>query len=468
MAQDSSLGVRLSRDIVVSAIGQADDTVLLSNNLHSLQNLLELTLHYCSRYNVELCPGKTKLQAIHPRHLSAEVAYLKEFSPVNVNGVKLKFYETAEHVGITRSVTGNLPNIVERISFHKKALGAVIRNGLAKQHCANPAARLKVEKIYGSPVLRSGLGSLCLIKPEENLLNHHYVEMLGNLLRLLPKTPLPVVYFLAGSLPMEAFVHLRHLSILGMISRMPESLLHQHGVEVFSSEGAKWSWFHQVRNVCLKYQLPHPLTLLNDPLSKEAFKNLTKKHVINFWELKQRNDAALLPSLAYFKPQYMSLCKPHPLYTTAGSSPYEVTKAGVQALLLSGRYRTELLCRHWSSNSEGYCLCPSCDGLMIKEDIEHILLHCVSLAPTRLRLSNFTMKYVKTVPHLCSSILELTKPSNPLFFQFLLDCSVIPLVISLKNEHGAEVLHHMFKVSRTWCYSLHRERLKLLGRWIPY
>jgi hypothetical protein len=59
MAQDSSLGVKLSRDLIISAIGQADDTALVSNNLHSLRNLLQLSLHYCSQYNVELCPGKT-------------------------------------------------------------------------------------------------------------------------------------------------------------------------------------------------------------------------------------------------------------------------------------------------------------------------------------------------------------------------------------------------------------------------
>ena len=53
MAQDSGLGVELSRDIVVSAIRQADDTVLLSNNLHSIQNLLQLSLYYCQKSNVE-------------------------------------------------------------------------------------------------------------------------------------------------------------------------------------------------------------------------------------------------------------------------------------------------------------------------------------------------------------------------------------------------------------------------------
>ena len=49
MAQQSGLGVKLSRDLVISVIGQADDTALVSNKLHSIQNLLQLSLNYCSK-----------------------------------------------------------------------------------------------------------------------------------------------------------------------------------------------------------------------------------------------------------------------------------------------------------------------------------------------------------------------------------------------------------------------------------
>ena len=61
MTQDSHLGVRLSRDIVVSAIGQADDTVLLSSSLHGIENLLQLSISYCRKANVKLCSEKTVL-----------------------------------------------------------------------------------------------------------------------------------------------------------------------------------------------------------------------------------------------------------------------------------------------------------------------------------------------------------------------------------------------------------------------
>ena len=255
-----------------------------------------------------------------------------------------------------------------------------------------------------------------------------------------------------------------------MITCLQGSPLHKHALNVFTSRASSGSWFHQVRDLCLQYQLPHPLTLLSSPVqySKEAFKKLAKKHVTNYWEQKLREEASLLTSLRFFKPHFMTISSPHPIFLSAGSSPYEVTKAGVQALFLSGRYRTELLCRFWSKNPHGYCLGPNCTGKEILEDEEHILLYCSSLAATRQTLVNFTMNYTKGFPIISGILLTFTNPNHPQFFQFLLDCSVIPQVISLSQEHGREALYHLFKVTRTWCYSLHRDRLKMLGRWTKH
>ena len=68
----------------------------------------------------------------------------------------------ASHVGIVRSVEGNSANIMERLSAHKRAVFAVLHAGLVRGHCANPMANLHVDKLYGVPVLLSGLSSLLL------------------------------------------------------------------------------------------------------------------------------------------------------------------------------------------------------------------------------------------------------------------------------------------------------------------
>ena len=57
ISQNSDLGIAIG-NIKVSAIGQADDVVLLSSNINCLSHLLTLTMSYCSRYSVDLSHEK--------------------------------------------------------------------------------------------------------------------------------------------------------------------------------------------------------------------------------------------------------------------------------------------------------------------------------------------------------------------------------------------------------------------------
>ena len=276
--------------------------------------------------------------------------------------------------------------------------GCYTHSGAARHHRGSPIADLKVEQPYGAPVLLSGLGALVLKKSELSILDQHHKDTLQNLLRLHPKTPRSVVYFLAGSLPCSALIHLRQLSLFGMVARLKDSLLHEHAVNALHTKPSSHSWFHGIRDICLQYQLPHPLTMLDSPLSKEAYKVLVKKHVINYWEIVLRDEAFVLPSLRHFRTGFMSLTTPHPLFATAGSSPYEVSKASIQSLFLSGRYKTEALCRFWSQNPAGVCLLPQCMRKSIVEDVRHILLDCTSLATVRENLVRFN--YASLCPFL--------------------------------------------------------------------
>ena len=195
---------------------------------------------------------------------------------------------------------------------------------------------------------------------------------------------------------------------------------------------------------------------------------MISKRVISYWEICLREEAAPLSSLKFFHPQYMSLKSPHSIWTTAGSSPAKVKKATIQALMLSGRYRTEALARHWSrTNKAGSCLLfPECSGAF--DDIEHILQYCPALEETRDYLLDYTRSYVTKLDlPVAEIILMLCSPSNPDFCQFLLDCSSLPTVITLCQDYGSSCLPDMFEVSRTWVYAIHRDRLRRLNRWVP-
>ena len=264
-AQESGLGVPL-HDLDVGSVGQADDCALLSDNLSSLQNLLTLTIDYCKKYHVMLAPEKTKLLAFSaPRH-KTQVQFAKLTSQLKIGDTEIKFSETAEHVGIVRSSSGNLPHILDRVSAHRKSLFAVLPSGLARRHNANQAASLSVQNTFSLPVLLSGLASLTLNATEVDVLDKHFKDTLRTLMKLPDKTPDPVIYFLAGTAPIKAHIHRRQLCLFGMISRLPNNILCKTASTILASDpDSSKSWFVGIRHLCNIYSLPSPLQLLQSP-----------------------------------------------------------------------------------------------------------------------------------------------------------------------------------------------------------
>ena len=432
--------------------------VACSNNIYMLYNLLVLALNYCKKYSVDLCADKTKLLLFADR-IEQKIVPL---NPIMINQEQIDFSEQAEHVGVVRSTNGNLANLLNRIVCSKKATNGALANGLAKGHRSNPAACLHVLQLYGTPVLMSGLASLVLNPAEISLIHQHHKNTLQSLQKLHPGTPQSFIFFMGGCLPATALLHIRQFTNFGMICRMPDDPLHSHARHVLITAKQNCSsWFTQIKNLCLQYGLPHPLTFLDTPLPKLKFKKIIKSKVVDYWEQKLRTEASPLTSLSYFKPEYMSLCRPHPIWCTAGSNPYEISKAVVQSKMLSGRYRTRQLSSNWSESGDSRCPSSSCTAEV--ESLEHLLLHCPAYSITR---SNVVKKWKSSenpvIAQLANNALEL---SSKYLMQIILDATVLTDVVSAVKASGFEILSPLLNLTRTWCYSIHTERLKLLGLW---
>ena len=456
-AQRSLQGIDIGNNQIISAIGLADDSCLVANKLSKLFNILFLTTKYCEMYGVTLCPSKTKLLRIAPK---LDIDSLETFNPITINGQEIPFSSEAEHVGTIRSVNGNIPHIMNRITAHRKALSATLSSGLAYKSRVNPIVGLRLEKIYGAPVLLSGVSSLVVCESELGLIDQHFKDTYQNLQKLHQRTPRSVVFFLGGSLPAQALVHLKMLSLFGMVARLPRDPLNIHARNILvTAKASSKSWFCKLRDVCLLYNLPHPLSILDFPPSKEQFKKTTTSHVITYWEEKLRGEAALLPSLLYFKPEFMNLKTPHLIWKTAGSNPYEVSKAIQQARLLSGRYRLAVLEKNWTNNREG--ICQNC--FESPETLEHMLISCSAYLETKKKL--YSLWLATSLQVVYELILTALSSEKQYLLQFLLDCSVLPNVIRAAQDHGYEVYNELFYLTRTWCFAIHRQRMKGLGRW---
>ena len=168
-----------------------------------------------------------------------------------------------------------------------------------------------------------------------------------------------------------------------------------------------------------------------------------------------------MSSLKYFQPQFMSLQRPHPILTTAGHS-YDTNKMIIQLRMMSGRYRVGSLLKHFSPNISGVCeLCHKGE-----ESLSHILLpKCLLLQERKTHLIDY-VRNILAQSDICADIFEniLVDENEETFMQFILDCTALPVVIRA-SQLDSNILPLLLKVCRTWCYSIHRTRLKLLGRW---
>ena len=344
-------------------------------------------------------------------------------------------------------------------------LWAVLHCGLGRAHRGSPAAGLRLEATYGAPVLLSGVAPLLLTTSELSALHSHYRTTIRQILRLPKNSPECFIMLLAGTLPLTALLHLRMLTLLGMIARLgPAGILNRVGRHALLTATNRHSWFVAVRKVSQKYGLQDPLLVLQQPPTRGRWKATCRSAVTAWWLGHFRGQAAILSSLKYCKYHFFSLSTPHPTITTA-RSPYEVARATTVATMLSGRYATDHRARRWDhANPTGRCrLCPPAPDHPAPEgSLEHQLLYCPALQEARTRVLQRWASYRVTHPHL-APLLAHHMGTEEAFMGFLLDPSSCPLVLALARDHG-QVLDECHHMSRMWCHSIHVFRQRKLRR----
>ena len=91
----------------------------------------------------------------------------------------------------------------------------------------------------------------------------------------------------------------------------------------------------------------NPPEIMKNPRTRFTFNKLVKSKIIDNWGNSLHSEAATKVSLIYFKPYFMSLTTPHRMFGSFGTNPFETNKNICQAALISGRFKTDYLMRHW-------------------------------------------------------------------------------------------------------------------------
>ena len=461
VTNSAGLGLNLG-GISLGSVGVADDVALISPSPHALQSLLNISESLTSSRCMVNMPEKTKLLVYNPKVKNCS-DYWESALPITMAGATLSSSTQAEHVGVLRSTCGtNLPALTNRIAAHAKSLYGVIAVGMARNHTGNPAASLRVESTYSAPKLFSGLATLYLSKQELDILSVHRRLTLQQLQRLHPKTPAPALHFLSGSLPAEALLHIQYFTLLHMIACLgPSNTLYQHALHTLHHH-VKNSWFTVVRSVSQKYLLPDPLQIFISPLSKKPFKSAVKKAVISHWHAALQAETEQKTSLVFLSPAFLPQGRgPHPLWWTCGSSPSAVRAATVQAKMLSGRYRTCWLRRHFGLGETGACRLPGCG--MVPGDTALLRGECPALLPALSSTISNLQQQFSSCQQLALPLLSALQGDRMQISTFILDPSTNSQVIALRQEFDPEVLLPIFRASRAWVWSVHRTRMRLLG-----
>ena len=364
--------------------------------------------------------------------------------------------------GVIRSTAGNMPHILQRIAAHKSDLASICSAGMARGHRGNPAASLRIHQLHATPVLLSGVATLVLTKQEKKVLETHYKCTIQRLQRLHQNTPRAVVFFLAGCLPFEAMLHIRQLGLFSMVCHLPQDPLHLHGKYILTHAPPKAkSWFQQVEEICSQYKLPAPLQMLANPLPAEAFKAMVKHKIIEYWQDLLRVEAAPLTSLQYFKPELYSLTRPHYMWLSAVSNPFECSKSTVLARMTSGRYRSQSLCRHWSSsNREGYCLASSCH--QTPGTLEHLLVVCPALDTVRERMYSMWLERSVMFPTLHSTIRDVLGSDDLVKVQFIIEPLAFNQLSNCFQLYGQRFIEQLSYLTRTFAFYMNREYQTIL------
>ena len=128
--------------------------------------------------------------------------------------------------------------------------------------------------------------------------------------------------------------------------------------------------------------------------------------------------------------------------------------------MASGRYRSDMLCRHWSKNRSGFCIADSCTET--PGTLEHLLVSCPAHSPTRERLYQMWLERSVMFPNLHATIRAILVSPPPTITQFILEPLAFQIILSDFLAIGDQFAQQLAYMTRTFAFYIHREHQKLL------
>ena len=416
------------------AIMVADDLAITAKCPYEMQVGLSIAEHDASREQYKFNTEKTKYIALNT----------KQDIQLVLNGKPLGRSPCEPHLGILRNSRGdNKDTVQKRLVDAKTQIFSLLSSGFRGLNGTGPEVARLEYNTYVIPTLLYGLEAVVLDKCELSDLTEFHKKTLRCIQHLPLCTAIPAVYLLMGIAPVEGMQDIRTLSLFHNIIAGDETcppvqyikalICHQLAVKDLGSS----SWTSHVRKLLTKYHLPQASVLLQSPPSKEAWKQMVKSAVHNWWSKSLCEEAESKSTLRYLN---LSECRTDKLHTVWRDlhSPLAIEQASVQALLLVQRYP---LTTSPVAGTRRCDLCPLCQEE--PETLQHFLLYCSVLQKHR---TGYLTRILDT------------------FRQNSLSVDIENLIkVILDNSHLPKYSHAFKDMCRSFTFKLHSARSLLLG-----
>ena len=373
--QECNLGSVIG-SIYIGSPTCADDVLLLSNNKHELQAMLDTANKYSQTHSYQIHPQKTVITTLVEK--KSITAYDEDHEWV-LGANKVTTAPTFVHLGLKWNEGKRAPDIAANIQSARRRAYSMMRVGLHGIEGLGPATSFKIIKIYIIPCLLHGLEATILSSKDLACMEKYYKGLLRQIQALPENTASEAIYLLLGAIPVQAIYHIKVMTLFGSICCLPQT----HALQLLckrqlAMDNSKNSWINLVTSIGEKYNIDIHKQM-QFPWPKQAWKIYIKNTITEQNREYLLSSAADKSSLKWMIMEDHNLNKVHPIWQLAGCNSTFLQSAHTRVKMLTGRYKTQSVLKKYQLQDSSLChLC----GLE-EEDTLHMITGCSKTAHLR-------------------------------------------------------------------------------------
>ncbi len=372
---DSMLKSRLGTFIGPVYVGTptcADDMLLMANDPAELQAMLDICFEYAKQHQYEIHPQKSVIAHMVGSKHEGVTWKLGEEPVTKVD----KF----THLGLNWESGRPTPDVQELIKSARRASYALMGVGLHGCDGMDPTTAMKTIELFIVPRLLYGLEATVLNKSQTEQLEGYYRSLLRQVQSLPENTATEAIYVLLGTIPIQARIHIRTLTLLGAIARLPiEHPIRQIAIrQLARPQSPRRSWFMHAAEIGEEYGVDIRQQVLC-PWPKPVWKAYIRTVVVDTWRQRLVQNAGRKSTLHRLRHPSKE-GRAHTVWTSCKGDPYLVNKATVRAKMLVGRYQVQATQAKFANQAIS-AVCKLCQAE--EEDLPHMLTSCTALEHIR-------------------------------------------------------------------------------------